>query len=97
MDETVRLAELSGRVDSNTRRIEGLERGQEALRRLATAVEVLAAKQEGMGQSVEKLGNKLDTLERRPQRRWESIADRLVVAALSILLGWLLAQMGVAA
>lgn len=96
MDETVKLTALQGCVESNTRRIETLERGQEALRRLATAVEVLAAKQEGMGVSVEKLNGKLDALEHRPLRRWESIADRLTVAALSVLIGWLMARIGVA-
>jgi hypothetical protein len=36
-------------------------------------------------------------MESRPQKRWESVLDRLAVAVMSLLIGWLLAQMGVAA
>jgi hypothetical protein len=93
-ETSVKLAELGERVQSNTRRIEGLEHGQKTLSRLATAVEVLAAKQDGIGANVEKLGEKMDVLESRPARRWESILDRLIVAALSVLAGWLLARLG---
>jgi hypothetical protein len=96
-EEAVKLTELEQRVRSNTRRIEGLERGQEMLNRLATAVEVLATKQSSTGRSVEELKLKIDAMESRPRKRWESVLDRLAVAVMSLLIGWLLAQMGVAA
>lgn len=96
-DVTVKLAELEQRVRSNTRRIEGLERGQEALNRLATAVSVLASKQDSMGEDIKTIGNKIDMLESRPIRRWETILDRVIVTALSLVLGCLLAKMGLSA
>jgi len=86
---TEKLAETEQRARSNTRRIEGLERGQEALNRLATAVEVLAAKQESMGKNVESLSGKLDTLENRPARRGESLVDKLLLVVAGSLLVWL--------
>lgn len=78
-----RLVGLEQRLADNTQRIDRLEKGQTALNRLATAVEVLATKQDGMGHSVERLSEKLDDLERRPGRRWESLTDK----ALLILAG----------
>ena len=41
-EASVKITELEQHVRDNTRRIEGLERGQETLNRLVTAVEVLA-------------------------------------------------------
>lgn len=94
-EASVKLTELEQHIRGNTRRIEGLERGQETLNRLVTAVEVLAAKQESIGENVQKLSGKLDSLESRPQRRWENVADRLVVAVLSLLIGVLFTMAGV--
>ena len=96
-EASVKITELEQHVRGNTRRIEGLERGQETLNRLVTAVEVLAARQESIGENVQKLSGKLDFLESRPQRRWESVADRLAVAVLTILIGALFAFVGVTA
>ena len=93
----VKLAELEQTIYSNTRRIESLEQAQEALNRLATAVSVLASKQDGLTEDVKAVGEKIDRLEKRPIRRWETIFDRLMVGVLSMLLGYLLTQAGIAA
>lgn len=96
-DVSVKLAELEQCIRSNTRRVEALERGQEALNRLTTAVGVLAAKQDNMGEDVKAIGDKIDLLESRPLKRWETILDRVVVTALSLVLGCLLAKIGLSA
>ena len=94
---TVKLTELEQRIRSNTRRIECLEHGQEALNRLTTAVGVLATKQDGMGEDLKSIGQKIDLLESRPLRRWETIFDRVIVSVLSLAVGCLLAKMGLSA
>ena len=96
-EANVKLTEMEQRIRGNTRRIEGLERGQETLSRLVTAVEVLATRQESLGENVQKLSCKLDVMENRPRQRGENISDRLIVAVLSALVGILLAQAGVSA
>ena len=96
-EANVKLTEMEQRIRGNTRRIEGLERGQETLSRLVTAVEVLATRQESLGENMHKLSCKLDAMESRPRQRGENIADRLIVAVLSALVGVLLAQAGVGA
>ena len=96
-EATVWLTEMEQHVRGNTRRIEGLERGQETLNRLVTAVEVLATRQENIGDNLQKLSGKLDALESRPQRRWESVADRLIVSGVSLLMGVLFALAGMTA
>ena len=86
----IRLTELGERAAGNARRIEALERGQEALNRLASAVEVLATRQAATARSVEKLGSKVDALESRPARRWESLLDKILLVLAGSFAAWLL-------
>ncbi len=90
----VRLAGLEEKVAAGLRRIGQLEQSQAALNRLATAVEVLATKQESMGRSMERLNGKLDDLERRPARRWETLTDRILLVLAGAFVSFLLAGGG---
>lgn len=89
-----RVTALEERVSSNTRRIGMLEQGQESLGRLATAVEVLATKQEGVAESVAKLDRKIDALESRPAKRWESLVDKILLVLAGAFATFLLTQGG---
>lgn len=91
-EQETAIAAMNQRVASNTRRIEGLERGQEALNRLATAVEVLAAKQTVMDENLRRITGKLDTLEQRPARRWEALMDKILLALAGAFVAYLLAR-----
>jgi hypothetical protein len=93
-DLAVVLAEQEQRLRSNTRRIEGLERGQEALNRLATAVEVLATKQESTARSVERMGREVSELESRPGKRWESLLDKVLLVLAGAFVSFLLTRGG---
>jgi len=90
----IRLTELGERAAGNARRIEALERGQEALNRLASAVEVLASKQTAMGDSLERMTGKIESLEQRPARRWESLADKVLLALAGAFAAFLLSRGG---
>lgn len=89
-----RMAGLEEKVSACIRRIGQLEEDQRALTRLATAVEVLASRQETMGRNVERLSEKLDSLERRPGRRWESLADKVLLVLAGAFVSFLLAGGG---
>ena len=88
---TARIAGLEEKVAASLRRIERLEKGQTALNKLATAVEVLATKQEAMGESLERRNEKLDSLERRPGQRWESLVDKVLLVLAGAFVSFLLA------
>lgn len=81
---------------SNTLRLNRLEENTAVLNRLATAVEVMATKQDTMGESVERLETKVDTLESKPGKRWDGLVDKLILTVAAALIGFLLAQLGVA-
>ena len=53
--------------------------------------DVLATKQESMGQSLERLNEKMDSLERRPGQRWESLADKVLLVLAGAFVSFLLA------
>ena len=89
-----RITALEERVLSNTRRIGALEQAQETLRRLATAVEVLATKQENVADCVARLDEKLDALEKRPGKRWDSLMDKILLVLAGAFVSFLLTRGG---
>lgn len=86
-----RVAGLEERMEDGVRRICRLEETQTVLMRLTTAVEVLATKQETVSRSVERLTEKIDTLERRPALRWESLADKVLLVLAGAFVSFLIA------
>ena len=47
-------------------------------------------------QNVEKLDGKVEALEKKPAKRWESIADKVLWAIIAAALGFILARIGLA-
>lgn len=85
-----RVAGLEEKVEDSVRRISQLEKNQSALTRLTTAVEVLATKQETVSDSVERLNQKMDAIEQRPGRRWESLTDKILLVLAGAFVSFLL-------
>lgn len=101
-EQAVKLAELEQRAKSNTRRVEKLELSTGALHKLVTSVELLVAEQGhqteamlGIKNDVAKLDSKVETLEHKPGKRWESIVDKVTVAVAAALTGFFLARLGI--
>jgi hypothetical protein len=87
----VKLEDHEHEIGSLKHRMKAAEEANHALNRLATAVEVMATKQEAMSESVKQLSGKVDTLESKPGRRWESLTDKLLYGAAGAVLAWLAA------
>lgn len=96
LDMEHRMTAVEGRSKSNTLRLNKLEENTAVLNRLATAVEVMATKQDTMGESVDRLETKVDSLEAKPGKRWDGLMDKLILTAAAALVGFILAQLGVA-
>ena len=89
-----RLTAVDARCKSNQHRLDDVERRQDSLDKLVTSVEVLATRQESMADSVGRLDEKLDALERRPAKRWESLTDKLLLALAGAFVSFLLTRGG---
>lgn len=96
------ISKTEHRAESNTRRIEKLELQTEALEKLATSVELLVAEQkhqtEAMMQiksDVSKLDEKVENLESKPGKRWESVTEKIILTLVAAIIGFMLAQIGI--
>ena len=102
-DMVIKLSEIEHRSKSNTRRVEKLELQTEAIQSLATSVEILVKEQghqtkamSRIEQNVKELDGKVEALEKKPGKRWENIADKVLWALIAAALGFILARIGIA-
>ncbi|MBR4540562.1 MAG: hypothetical protein IKP31_02340 [Lachnospiraceae bacterium] len=97
MDEYVTKAvhdEFARRIDEeNSRqnhRISNLENGLNQLSELVSQIKVLAVNVENMSKELQKQGTRLETIEAKPEKRWETIVacviTGLVGAAITAVL-----------
>ena len=89
-----RLTEVEDRAKSNTKRLDRLEKTTEAIGKLATSMEVMAAKQEEVAKNVGKLTSKVDEIEHKPGKRWDSIVEKALLTVISAVLVYILARLG---
>lgn len=85
----VGLEAVTQRCKSNPHRIDTLEASTSALNKLATAVEVMAARQETMSDTLSRLDSKVETLESKPGRRWESLVEKALLVLAGAFAAWL--------
>lgn len=97
----VKLTEVEHRGKSNTRRVEKLELQTEAIQSLAMSVEVMVKEQghqteaiDRIEKNVEKLDEKVEVLERKPAKRWESIIEKAIMTIVGAVVGYLLVKIG---
>ena len=97
----IRLTETESRSKSNTHRIDSLEEKVDSLNRITTAMEVMATEQkhqtEAMGEikrNVESLDSKVEAIEQKPAKRWDSVVEKIILAVVSAAVAFLLARLG---
>ena len=98
----VKVAEVDQRAKSNTRRLDKMENLTEAVQSLATAVEVMVREQshqtEAMGRiedNVNKLSGKVEVLEQKPGKRYDSIVDKIAWLLLGGMIAFVFSQIGI--
>jgi predicted nuclease with TOPRIM domain len=90
----LKLQETTDRSVRNEGRIKKLEGEHEVLQNLATSVAVMAEQIKTMNGSVTNLTDKVDKLEEKPGKRWESIVDKVLWAVLAAVIAYLLGSIG---
>ena len=100
-DMAVKLAEVDQRAKSNAHRLEKLELQTDALNSLASSVEVMANEQKHQTEAildikteVSALGGKVETLEQKPGKRWESAVEKVTMTVIAAVIGFILAKIG---
>ena len=90
---TERLVEVEQRSKSNTHRLEAVEKNQEALNSIATSVAVMAEQQKNISEKVGTVDAKVDTVEGKPGKRWDSLVDTAIWAFAGAFIAWVMAGM----
>jgi predicted RecB family endonuclease len=90
----IKLAQVEERVEANTHHLEKLEAEHETLRELAGTMRVMAEKQSHMAESMDKLDAKVEVLESKPGKRWDSVVDTIVKLVVGAFIGYLLLKAG---
>ena len=90
----LKLQETTDRSLRNEGRIKKLEGEHSTLQSLATSVAVMAEQMKTMNANVNSLTNKVDVLEAKPGKRWESVTAHIILAVVSALIGVALARFG---
>ncbi len=100
-DMESRLTAVEQRSKSQDHRLDKLEQEQEVIHSLAASLQVMAAEQKHqteaintVRESVSRLDGKVDALETRPARRWESLADKVLWAVVGAAVTAALHQAG---
>lgn len=92
----LKLQETTDRSLRNEGRIKKLECENEVLHQLATSVAVMAEQMKNMNTSVSTLTNKVEELEEKPGKRWENLVEKIILTVAAIIVGYILAQVGIA-
>ena len=83
------VQENKDRSIRNEGRVKKLEGENQALHELAKSMAVMAEKQNTMGESVERLEHKVDDIEGKPGKRWDSLVDKALAVMAGAFLAWL--------
>lgn len=86
--------ETKDRSIRNEGRIKKLEESQSVLHELVTSVGVMAEQIKNMAGSMEALTGKVDKLEEKPGKRWETIVNNAIWAVLGAFILYILKQLG---
>jgi len=92
---SIKLTEVDQRGQSNTHRIDKLEKITDAIYSLANSVSIVVTKQDELCKKVDKLDSKVSALEGIPGSRWNGLVEKLIWAIAGALVVFLLAKIGV--
>lgn len=90
----LKLQETTDKAARNEGRIKKLERESEALHKLATSVEVMAEQMKNINTNVSTLTKKVDDIESKPGKRWDSLVSNIIWGIIGAVLAYLLSQIG---
>lgn len=95
-EERERLTKTEDRARANTRRIERLEQQQEDMTELIKSVASIAQKQSDMDSDIKEMKGDIKNITLKPAKRWESIVEKAILAAVGVLVAYVAIKVGLA-
>ena len=91
----VALAEHGKEIDAMKHRVGDLETETRVINDLAMSTQRMAVNMENMLEEQKRQGERLESLEGRDGKKWREVTKHVVTALVSILLGYILANLGI--
>lgn len=92
----VKLQEVRDLAKSNQKRIDKLEKQSERQDELIKAVAVMAEKQSEMDKNLGEIKNDIKVIKDKPGRRWDAVVDKVLLAIVAGIVGFILFKLGLA-
>lgn len=89
-----RLTKVEERSKSNQHRLDDVEKRQDKMDELVSAVNVLAVKEQNVENDVKEIKSDVKTLTEKPGKRWDAVIDKITMAVVGALLGYIFSQIG---
>jgi chromosome segregation ATPase len=84
-DETIRR--IDDENDRQNARLSALEQGLKEVNKITLSVERLAANIETMTAEIKKQGARLDEIEQKPVKRWDTVVSGIISGIIGLLIG----------
>ena len=94
LEHEKRLTEVEQRSQSNTHRLDDLEKRQDNLDDLVSTVKVLAVREEAVENDVKEIKSDVKSLTNKPAQMWDNLVKQIVTALVAAVIGFILAQIG---
>ena len=89
-----RLSCVEDRAKSNMHRLEEVEKRQEDITDLVRSVAAIAQKQTDMDADMKEIKADVKSISGKSAKRWESVVEKALLAAVAALVGWLMVRLG---
>lgn len=89
-----RLCAMEDRSKSNSHRLKTVEDKQNAMTALVQSVAAMAQKQMDMDADLKEIKADVKSINLRPAKRWESIVDKALLAAVGALVAYIAVRLG---
>ena len=89
-----RLTEVEARAESNTHRLNEVEKKQDDLTQLVTTVQVLATREEQVEKDLKEMKTDVKTLVGKPGKKWENLVSQIITLLVAAVIGFVLAKIG---
>lgn len=94
LEHEKRLVKVEDRSQSNTRRIDDLEKRQDNLDDLVSTVKVLAIREENVENDVKEIKNDVKSLTSKSGKMFDSIMEKVILLIVAAVVGFILAKIG---
>ncbi len=94
LEHEKRLTKVESRAESNTKRLNEMEKRQDNLDDLVSTVRVLADREKRVEDDVSEIKDDVKDLKLKPGKRWEGAVEKVLFTVLGAVVGYLLLKLG---